>query len=810
MDRVNCSKLALILYINVVMKKAESPLDLTFSLEKLKMVYEKELEKGPIFRKERAKTVLNALSQNPELVDGIRDFTRITDYNDEIDIIFEDMFSTIMQDNEIKVATMPFDENVVKATRRYNEIISSAGLDFELEIRNFNEDHFYIMACSIILKTYYNYNIDFRRPFFYDIPDAEGIMRHYRILYNGDYISIEKKKNTPEIFQEDVDILLDNFDNIDMWKEKFPPNSWLFKGFVIASMYDATADVSLSNFKSSLLKFEQEELEFTENLNTIFKSIFNLKEVHVGFVNYNNNGKTFEAVAYKDVKSFLLYDNDIKSCKTTLCKGSYSAIFNKGAYFAVSDVEKFHKMDTSIEMYSNLIDQDILSIIIAPIRYRGELLGLLEIASPVKGALNSINANKLLDVMPYLVDAVLRSKQQSENEIELLIQEECTSIHNSVYWKFEKEARRFLKLQANNDLNVQFRDVVFRDVYPLYGQIDIKGSSEARNTAAQKDLILQLKSVIEILEAGYKEQKLPIYHQYTHALHQFLADIQDHLEVDSERKILNYINQEVKPLFNHLNSTSPHLKTIITEYKQQVEDNLGLVYKHRKVYDDTVMLINKRMATILDKEQKKAQKMYPHFFERFKTDGVEHNIYIGESITETNSFHKVYLYNLRLWQMQVMCEMENAHFNIAKKLEQPLEVASMILVFNTSLSVRYRMDEKRFDVDGTYNARYEVVKKRVDKAHIKGTKERITQAGKLVIIYSQKSDELEYLKYIAFLQTKKYLGPEVEIVELEELQAVSGLKAIRVNILYSSNTKKAKNVKKEYYTYEDLLEEVKS
>jgi hypothetical protein len=40
------------------------------------------------------------------------------------------------------------------------------------------------------------------------------------------------------------------------------------------------------------------------------------------------------------------------------------------------------------------------------------------------------------------------------------------------------------------------------------------------------------------------------------------------------------------------------------------------------------------------------------------------------------------------------------------------------------------MDEKRFDVDGTYNARYEVVKKRIDKANIKGTKERITQKRK--------------------------------------------------------------------------------
>ena len=41
------------------------------------------------------------------------------------------------------------------------------------------------------------------------------------------------------------------------------------------------------------------------------------------------------------------------------------------------------------------------------------------------------------------------------------------------------------------------------------------------------------------------------------------------------------------------------------------------------------------------------------------------------------------------------------------------------------MTISFRMDEKQFDVDGTYNARYEIVKKRVDKAYIKGTTERV-------------------------------------------------------------------------------------
>jgi hypothetical protein len=145
--------------------------------------------------------------------------------------------------------------------------------------------------------------------------------------------------------------------------------------------------------------------------------------------------------------------------------------------------------------------------------------------------------------------------------------------------------------------------------------------------------------------------------------------------------------------------------------------------------------------------------------------------------------------------------MENSYYKLKEKIALPLDVASMILVFNTSLSLRFRMDEKRFDVDGTYNARYEVIKKRVDKANIKGTNERITQAGKITIVYSQRTDEIEYLKYIKFLQLKKHLDSEVEVLELEDLQGVTGLKAIRVPVLYSTE----KENKKEYYTYEDLI-----
>ena len=113
------------------------------------------------------------------------------------------------------------------------------------------------------------------------------------------------------------------------------------------------------------------------------------------------------------------------------------------------------------------------------------------------------------------------------------------------------------------------------------------------------------------------------------------------------------------------------------------------------------------------------------------------------------------------------------------------------------------MDEKQFDVDGAYNIRYEIIKKRIDKAHIKGTDERLTVPDKISIVYSQDKDAKEYLKYIKYLQSKNFLG-KVENLELEDLQGVSGLKALRAEVIYQKDFDEKNTI-----TFQDLIEEIK-
>ena len=199
----------------------------------------------------------------------------------------------------------------------------------------------------------------------------------------------------------------------------------------------------------------------------------------------------------------------------------------------------------------------------------------------------------------------------------------------------------------------------------------------------------------------------------------FANELKNELAAGSEHRILTFLKEDVYPVFDYLKNDSD-LQESIESYYSALDNEVQSVYEERKKYDSSVNLINQRLASYLDEKQVEAQKMFPHYFERYKTDGVEFNMYIGQSITKEEVFDNIYLRNLRIWQLVTMCEMENEFHNLKAELDTPIEIASLILVYNTPISVHFRMDEKKFDVEGAYNARYEIIKKRVDKANIKG------------------------------------------------------------------------------------------
>ncbi|MGB1042282.1 MAG: GAF domain-containing protein [Tenacibaculum sp.] len=788
------------------LKNIELPLQLNISFEKIYTMlkgYASDASKKHPFNAS-ANVIIKEVEKHPELITGFSDLSILKKHQDIIDVLLEALFPEILTLNEIKAATIPFSFTSFKFTKRFENILENAGDNYDLKVRDFEDDKMYIMACTFILATVYQYPIDLKRPFFFDIPDKNlDILKHYRVAFNGDFMDITPTENAPKITPEDIKILLDNYDNIEVWKEKFPLNSYIFKGFGLMNLFDVTADENISSIRTSLL--QKDDGSIIEKLRKDLSEFYNIKDLKVGFSVFDTSDLSLQSARIKKSESIILFDNEKKiSCGSFFCSHIISKVFREHEIVAISDTEKYGILSNHNQFFERLKNKNIGSILLIPIKAsENNDLALLEIASPRPYELNSVNQQKLKDIIPVFKAAIDRSSEEFLNTLEATIQEHYTSLHPTVKWKFYEAAEQYQidKFHKREDLKIN--QIIFDNVYPLYGQSDIKGSSIARNEAIKEDLTAQLTLAVSVLKEACKSEKLPIYNELMFRVNEYSKEVLEGLKAGDEIGILDFLKREIYPVFKHIKEINSDLTALVNTYMNRLDSNLHVVYEKRKAYEQSVTLLNDKLAKFIDNKQEEAQAMFPHYFERYKTDGVEYNMYIGQSLTKEKKFDELYLHNLRLWQLQLMCEMENVAHVTRQSMEHDLQVASLILVHSNPLSIKFRMDEKQFDVDGAYNIRYEIIKKRIDKAHIKGTQERLTVPGKIAIVYSQEKDATEYLKYIKYLQSKKLLGT-IENIELEDLQGVSGLRALRVKVIYQKDFNSKTTI-----TLDELMEEFK-
>jgi hypothetical protein len=362
-----------------------------------------------------------------------------------------------------------------------------------------------------------------------------------------------------------------------------------------------------------------------------------------------------------------------------------------------------------------------------------------------------------------------------------VIKQECTAIHPTVEWRFRKAALRYLD-QLRMGMAVELEPIVFRDVYPLFATSDVRGSAEARNQAVQRDLAEQLDLALRVIQAAHEERPLLILEEMTGRVRATRERILQGLGSSDEISVLRFLRDEVVSVFEQLPDLPPPAEEALRAYHEALDEKSGAVYRLRKAFEESVTLLNDRLAAYLDREESKAQASFPHYFERRRTDGVDYVIYMGESLTEEGGFCELYLRDMRLWQLRVACGMAWHTERLKATLKVPLDTAHLILVQNAPLSIRFRYDEKRFDVDGAYDARHEILKSRIDKAVIKESGERLTQPGKLAVVFSQPDEARDMEHHIDFLRTEGFLAGGTERVALDDLPGVQGLEALRVAV----------------------------
>ncbi len=753
----------------------ETPFKLEISFHKYLEFLENIRDNDEIdFRVSYAKSLLENAAHLKALRDGTNDIDFIYENEGILRTLLSDLFPTALTHNEIKAVTVPFSNFSFNFTARFRKILDDAGQDFQLDLRDISNDEYYIFNCCTILQSYFNKNVRISFPFYYDIPDKNGILKHYRITINVDFTDILPTENSLILTDDEIAELMNNFDNIQLWKRKFPPQSWISRGFSITTLTDATAEVALSDIKSTLLRLNPENVEADENLIDFFKSYFDISDLRFGIKLFNEKDLSLQPIAlFQDLFSneilnfweeFFTEREQRQTFLNDISQNPEAIVIPDIAY--VDDEVRKHPT------YNNLVDHNIKSCMIIPVVWNNNLLAMMELASSQPNALNGLKLKKMEVLFPFISNAFLRFRNDKQNQISAIIQREYTTLHPSVAWKFEEQAEKFFNASFMGE-TYALKEISFKNLIPLFGQTDIKSSSEKRTLCLKEDLSEQISAIETIID----QQNIAEKDKYFFALGEFRAEILDHLKADTENRFQRFIIMEINPLLETLGGDEN-----ITNYFQKLNPKNQLFYKNQGKLDDAISLVNRHIANFLDEKQKKAQQIFPHYFDRFKSDGVEHDLFIGQSITPNLELSDEIISKLRYWQLKTIAKIERKYQTLKPTLPYELDVTSLIMVYNERLDIRYRMDEKRFDVDGAYNSRYEITKKRIEKAMIKGTSERLTVPHKITIVYFSEEDKLQYLEFINRLQEKNILGDSVEEVELQDMPGTTGLRALRVSV----------------------------
>jgi hypothetical protein len=637
-------------------------------------------------------------------------------------------------------------------------------------------------AYYLVLNKYNGYNTPPGTRSVYAIDDSStGLKKYFEVQVDARFVEVKTNDNSdPNIPSNAICSRTNRMMEIsELWK-LLPLDKFIFEGLVIIRICDVTSHEVISEIKNTLLNTNAfYDASVYETLQSHIQVLIGLKEVRTGITPFFKVGGHFvyselhnsNSLLFRHFTQLQQLDEVNECCKQLFFEADTPVVFE------TVNEEVLKQFDYLYLYY----EAGARSLILCPLKNNGELIGVLEIISEKPGTLNHRHIAKIEDALPLFTLALEKSAESLDTQIDKVIKQKFTAVQPAVEWKFTEVAWNYIKKSRTSE-DVKIERITFSDVYPLYAAIDVRNSSAERSDAIQLDFLEQLNIAGNIISKARKEIQFPLLEEIEFKIRKFILSASDVLLSDEEILIHDFLHGQVVTIFHHLQETLPSVKKDIDDYFAMLDPYSGVIYHHRKMYEESITKINDVVSKFIDKEQQAAQQVYPHYFERYVTDGVEFNMYIGQSIAPRRKFNDMFLQNLKMWQLTTLAKVARLTAELESTLPTLLSTTQLILANSIPISITFRTAERKFDVDGAYNIRYEIVKKRIDKVHIKHTNERLTQPGKIAIVYTQVKEAAEYMEYIEFLQNHKLLKPGVESLELEELQGVVGLKALRVEV----------------------------
>ncbi|HUH19635.1 GAF domain-containing protein [Albibacterium sp.] len=744
----------------------------------------RRIEKEAVLKADYLRDIVNRIEKAIEL-NGPLSTDNFLQFECELALIYNFLVPPISTEEQTLWGLgFPVEHNFFYGTNSFYKLLEGGLCTFDLVAQPQIMDYDMLrVPYSVIFKNLYGFRSLRKEKYIRSFTDPKtGLSKYYQITTDDRFVDVHVQGELPDLDLSQISQIANKV-NWESLQSTLPLANFSFEGFSIVTIKDITVSHVLENIKDMIMGTQ---LDFYDDrILDSLKTMVGDKDIEFELLPFLKlNGKLVLNSSKTDHKSPILELIKMHKVKEEELEGLIKRLLATRSRILVNAGVLSNSQDLK-PIEDELKVLNIASYALIPILHHAKLVGVFEIYTKKENSLNENVLVKLEEVSPLLAQILGNASVKFQLSIDEVIKEKFTSLQSAVQWKFNEKAWEYLQNIQDGRPLPTVGNIMFENVFPLYGAVDIKNSTIERNKAFSTDIEIQLQELKKTLHQLNALLGIGLLEEMIFTCNTFLEQLKVELMDSFQMRVIDFLDREVADYLLHFKETDVRATEIIRKYEKVIDPETGLAYEHRRNLENSIQLVNTAINGYLELFNVEIQNSYPCYFEKFRTDGVEYDIYIGQSIAPEKPFNHLYLKNIRLWQLTSMAAMAGITVNLAPQMKIKLETTQLIFVNVNSIDISFRTDERRFDVEGTYNIRYEIIKKRIDKITIKDTIERLTQPGKIALVYMNSKDIEEYKSYILFLQKKGVLLDDLEELELEELNDVRGLKGLRVGVNYN-------------------------
>src|SRR5690606_38277557 len=111
-----------------------------------------------------------------------------------------------------------------------------------------------LSAYTLILEKFYNANFTVDEPFIFTIKDKFTTLdRHYKLTIDLKFMEVKAKGELKKLSAQEINYLINRYNNLDLWMSKLPTDNFEFSGFSIYDFTDVTNEETISSLRYDLL-----------------------------------------------------------------------------------------------------------------------------------------------------------------------------------------------------------------------------------------------------------------------------------------------------------------------------------------------------------------------------------------------------------------------------------------------------------------------------------------------------------------------------------------------------------------------------